>query len=138
MTLTLAILKPDCVSRGLTGKAIDFIESKGFEIIRMQKVTLSRKQAEQFYSVHREKGFFFDLIKFMTSGPCIPLVLQHKDAIDSFRTIIGSTDPEQAKEGSLRQLYGENVQRNIVHGSDSEANARQELAFFFPFMDILD
>jgi len=138
MMLTLAILKPDCVSRGLTGKAIDFIESKGFEIVRMKKVALSRQQAEEFYRVHQDKNFFPELIKFMTSGPCIPLTLRHENAVDFFRTIIGNTDPQKAEKGTLRQLYGENVQRNVVHGADSEDNARQELAFFFPFMDILE
>jgi len=137
MDLTLAILKPDCLHRKLTGQAITFIESHGFEIVCQKKIRLSRAQAETFYAVHQGKAFFPDLINFMTSGPCMPMVLRKTDAVAAFRTIIGATDPQKADEGTLRRLFAENVQMNIVHGSDSPANAEKEIAFFFPLMEII-
>lgn len=137
MDLTLAILKPDCVRRKLTGKAIDFIESKGFETLCMKKVKLDRAQAEAFYAIHKGKNFFNDLILFMTSGPCIPMVLQKEEAVTEFREIIGATDPKKAKKGTLRKLYADNVQENIIHGSDSMENAKKEIAFFFPLTEII-
>jgi len=135
--LTLAILKPDCVRRKLTGKVIDFIESKGFQIISMKKVKLDRAQAEAFYAIHKNKNFFNDLVLFMTSGPCIPMVLQKNEAVTEFREIIGNTDPKNAKEGTLRRLYADNIQENAIHGSDSVENAKKEIAFFFPLIEII-
>lgn len=137
MNLTLAILKPDCVKRKLTGKAIDFIESNGFQIISMKKIKLDRAQAEAFYAIHKSKNFFNDLIMFMTSGPCIAMVLKKNEAVSEFREIIGSTDPKNAKEGTLRRLYADNVQENVIHGSDSVENAKKEIAFFFPLIEII-
>jgi len=137
VNLTLAILKPDCVRRKLTGKAIDFIESKGFQIISMKKVKLDRAQAEAFYAIHKSKNFFNDLILFITSGPCIAMVLKKDEAVSEFREIIGSTDPKNAKEGTLRRLYADNVQENVIHGSDSVENAKKEIAFFFPLIEII-
>ncbi|RKY55411.1 MAG: nucleoside-diphosphate kinase [Candidatus Neomarinimicrobiota bacterium] len=135
--LTLAILKPDCVRRKLTGKVIDFIESKGFQIISMKKVKLDRAQAEAFYAIHKNKNFFNDLVLFMTSGPCIPMILQKNEAVTEFREIIGNTDPKNAKEGTLRRLYADNIQENAIHGSDSVENAKKEIAFFFPLIEII-
>ncbi len=137
MDLTLAILKPDCVRRKLTGKAIDFIESKGFQIISIKKVKLDKAQAEAFYAIHKSKNFFADLIRFMTSGPCIPMVLKKDKAVTEFREIIGSTDPKNAKEGTLRRLYADNVQENVIHGSDSIESAKKEIAFFFSLIEII-
>jgi nucleoside-diphosphate kinase len=137
MELTFANLKPDCVQRKLTGKAIEFIEDHGFEILRMRKTLLSRKHAEEFYAAHKDKPFFEKLIEFMTSGPCIPLVLKKENAIEDFRKIIGDTDPTQAEEGTLRHLYGTNVTYNVVHGSDSKNSVLREMTFFFPFIEVI-
>ncbi|MBN2279046.1 MAG: nucleoside-diphosphate kinase [Candidatus Marinimicrobia bacterium] len=137
MELTFANLKPDCVQRKLTGKAIEFIEEHGFEIVRMRKTYLTRKQAEEFYAAHKGKPFFERLLEMMTSGPCIPMVLRKENAIEDFRKIIGNTDPTQAEEGTLRQLYGTNVTYNIVHGSDCEESVLREMTFFFPFIEVI-
>ncbi len=137
MELTFANLKPDCVERNLTGKVIDFIESKGFEIIKMQKMKLSKIQAEEFYKDHVGKPFYKGLIEMMTSGPCIPMVLKKKHAVEEFRKIIGNTDPEIAEDGTLRHLYGTTVRRNVVHGSDCESSALREITFFFSFVDVI-
>ena len=137
MELTFANLKPDCVQRKLTGKAIEYIEEHGFEIVRMRKTYLTRKQAEEFYAAHKGKPFFERLVEMMTSGPCIPLVLRKKNAIADFRKIIGNTDPANAEKGTLRQLYGTNVTYNLVHGSDSEESVLREMTFFFPFIEVI-
>jgi nucleoside-diphosphate kinase len=136
MDKTLAILKPDCVERKLTGKALDFILARGFNILALKMVHLRPVEARRFYAVHEGKSFFDELINFMTSGPCIPLVLEKKNAVFDFRKIIGATDPAKAAEDTLRKLYAESVQRNTVHGSDSEENAQKEIAFFFSLMEI--
>lgn len=137
MDRTLAILKPDCVRRKLTGKALDYIISRDFRIAALKMIQLDRQTAEEFYAVHRGKSFFTDLIDFMTSGPCLPMVLEKESAVIDFRAIIGATDPQRAEPGTLRQIYAETVQQNIVHGSDSEENAQKEIAFFFPLMEII-
>jgi len=137
MSFTLAILKPDCVRRQLAGKAIAFIEEQGFRIVSLRMVHLHPEEAASFYSVHCGKEFFNGLLDFMTSGPCIPMVLEHEKAVEYFRQIIGATDPRKAAEGTLRRKYAENVQHNIVHGSDSEENAKKEIAFFFSTMEII-
>lgn len=137
MELTFANLKPDCVQRKLTGKAIEFIEEHGFEIVRMRKTYMTRKQAEEFYAAHKDKPFFEILVEMMTSGPCIPLVLRKENAIEDFRRIIGNTDPSKAEEGTLRHLYGTNVTYNVVHGSDCEESFLREMTFFFPFIEVI-
>ncbi len=137
MELTFANLKPDCVQRKLTGKAIEFIENHGFEIVRMRKTRLTRQYAKEFYAAHRGKPFFERLIEMMTSGPCIPLVLRKENAIDDFRRVIGNTDPAKAEEGTLRHLYGTNVTYNIVHGSDSKESVQREMTFFFPYIEVI-
>ncbi|MBL7067030.1 MAG: nucleoside-diphosphate kinase [Candidatus Marinimicrobia bacterium] len=136
MNKTLAILKPDCTGRNLTGKVIDFILSNGFCIRAMKMVHLTKVEAEGLYAIHKGKPFFSELINFMTSGPCIPMVLEKNDAVQSFRETIGATDPSKAADNTLRKLYAESVQRNIVHGSDSDKNAQKEIAFFFSLMEI--
>ncbi|MBU4444411.1 MAG: nucleoside-diphosphate kinase [Candidatus Marinimicrobia bacterium] len=136
MNKTLAILKPDCTGRNLTGKVIDFILSNGFCIRAMKIVHLNKVDVEGFYAIHKGKPFFNELINFMTSGPCIPMVLEKNDAVQSFRETIGATDPSKAADNTLRKLYAESVQRNIVHGSDSDKNAQKEIAFFFSLMEI--
>ncbi|MGC9364280.1 MAG: nucleoside-diphosphate kinase [Fidelibacterota bacterium] len=134
---TLAILKPDCLERKLTGKAIDFILNKGFSIKALRMLRLSRREAEEFYAVHKDKPFFKDLVRYMTSGPCITMVLERNNAVLSFRAAIGATDPQKAKENTFRRLYAENTKRNTIHGSDSEENAQKEIAFFFPLKEII-
>ncbi len=128
---TLAILKPDCVRKGLTGEVLRQIEISGFKICALHMQQLTQEQAEGFYEVHRERPFFNDLIQFMTSGPCVPLVLEKNNAVDGFRTLIGATDPEQAEEGTIRKRFAESKAENIVHGSDSPENAQKEIAYFF-------
>ncbi|MCK4639912.1 MAG: nucleoside-diphosphate kinase [Candidatus Marinimicrobia bacterium] len=136
MNKTLAILKPDCIGRNLTGKVIDFILSNGFYIRAMKMAHLTKVEAEEFYAIHKGKPFFNELINFMTSGPCIPMVLEKNNAVQSFRETIGATDPSKAADNTLRKLYAESVQRNTVHGSDSDKNAQKEIAFFFSLTEI--
>ena len=133
---TLAIIKPDSVRKNNTGKIIDRILSAGFEIAAMEQKYLSQERAEAFYDIHRERPFFNDLVAFMTSGPCVPMALRKSSAVNSFRKLIGATDPEQAAEGTIRKEFAENVQNNAVHGSDSDENAAKEIAFFFPSVEI--
>ena len=128
---TLSILKPDCVRRGLTGEVLRIIEIAGFKVCALHMIKLTQAHAEGFYEVHRDRPFFGDLIDFMTSGPCVPMVLEKKDAVESFRKLIGATDPAAAAKGTVRRLYAENKGENIVHGSDSPENAQKEIAYFF-------
>ncbi|MDO9548615.1 MAG: nucleoside-diphosphate kinase [Candidatus Marinimicrobia bacterium] len=134
---TLAILKPDCLERNLTGIAIDFILNKGFKIKAMKMLHMSKADAERFYAVHKGKPFYDELLEYMSSGPCIPMVLEKENAVEAFREAIGTTDPRKAAENTLRRLYAKNMQRNTVHGSDSEENAQKEIAFFFPLKEIM-
>ncbi|MBN1639023.1 MAG: nucleoside-diphosphate kinase [Ignavibacteriales bacterium] len=128
---TLAILKPDCYRKKLIGKVIDKIIEAGFKIQKMKMVHLTKDEAENFYEVHKNKDFYPELIKFMTSGPAFPMILEKDNAIETFRELIGSTDPNEADEGTIRKLYADNVRQNIVHGSDTETNAKREIKFFF-------
>lgn len=129
---TLAIIKPDAVKAKYTGKIIDRIENEGFEIIKIKKLKLTKQKAENFYAVHKEKPFFNDLVNFMTSGPIIIMVLQKEDGIEQWRKLIGETNPQKAKENSLRHIFGTNIEKNAVHGSDSPQTAKQEILFFWP------
>ncbi len=131
MQTTLAIIKPDAVSAGLAGKVLTALEEAGFRIRGMRALRLTRAQAEEFYDVHRERPFFGSLVDFMTSGTCIPLVLEHANAVRHLRAAIGATDPAEADAGTVRALYAESKERNAVHGSDSDANAAREIGFFF-------
>jgi nucleoside-diphosphate kinase len=133
---TLAIIKPDAVGKGYTGKIIDRILSTGFNVLGARLVHLSREKAEGFYAVHKKRPFFNDLIDFMTSGPCMPLVVEHDGAVNAFRTLIGSTNPAEADEGTIRKDFAESIQNNAVHGSDSDENAEKEIAFFFTSKEI--
>ncbi|MBN2029323.1 nucleoside-diphosphate kinase [bacterium] len=128
---TLVNIKPDAVRKHLIGEIIKRIESGGYQVVAMDKLVLSRKEAEVFYAIHRGKSFFSDLIDFMISGPCVPMVVEGEDVITGIRNLIGSTDPAQAKAGTIRKDYGENVTRNVVHASDSPETARDEIRFFF-------
>lgn len=133
---TLAIIKPDSVDKKNVGKIIDRILSAGFRVVAMEQKQLSKSNAQEFYEIHRERPFYEDLVSFMTSGPCIPIVLEKNNAVAAFRKIIGSTNPEQADLGTIRKDFAENVQNNAIHGSDSDENARKEIAFFFPTLQI--
>lgn len=128
---TLAIVKPDALEASLAGRILAHLESEGFRLLAARVLRLSRPQAGAFYAVHREKPFFTSLVEFMTSGPCMPLALEREDAVAHLRRVIGATDPAEAEEGTVRALYAESKERNAIHASDSPANARAELAFFF-------
>ena len=134
---TLAIIKPDAVGNGYTGKIIDRIISAGFKIRAARLMHLSREQAESFYAVHRGRPFYNDLVDFMISGPCMPMALEHEDAVNAFREMIGATNPAKANEGTIRKDFAESVQNNAVHGSDSEETAQKEIAFFYSTDQIL-
>jgi len=117
---------------------IDRIETAGFDVLAMKMIHLSRETAGEFYAVHKERPFFPDLIQFMSSGACVPIVLQKDDAVSRFRTLIGATDPAEAGEGTIRRDFAESKQNNIVHGSDSDENAANEIAFFFSEKEIVE
>ena len=135
---TLAILKPDCVRKDLIGEVTRRIQEAGFKVRAMKLVQLSRAEAEGFYAVHKERPFFGELVDFMTSGPCVPMVLEKENAVADYRTLIGATDPEEAAEGTIRKLFADNKGQNIVHGSDSVENGRLEANYFFPEFEIIN
>ena len=126
---TFAIIKPDAVRNGHTGKIYDRILKSKFSIKGAKLLKMDKKQAEGFYDIHREKSFFNDLIQFMTSGPCMVLALEKENAVDSWRETIGSTNPKDAAKGTIRKDFASNVQENAVHGSDSNENVQKEIAF---------
>lgn len=128
---TLAIIKPDAMEAGRAGHVLAHLEEAGFGLLAARVVRLTEAQARAFYAVHREKPFFGSLVQFMTSGRCMPLALERRDAVRELRRVIGATDPAEAEEGTVRALYAESVERNAIHASDSPENARNELAFFF-------
>jgi nucleoside-diphosphate kinase len=130
--LTLAIIKPDAVQAGNTGKVLAQLEAQGFKIRSARLVRLSQPQAEAFYAVHRERPFFRSLVTFMTSGPGLALALERDNAVAHLREVIGATDPAEAKPGTIRKLYAQSKERNAIHASDSPENAAREVAFFFP------
>jgi nucleoside-diphosphate kinase len=133
---TLSIIKPDATRRNLTGKINQRFEDKGMRIIAQKRLVLSRAQAEQFYAVHKERGFFGDLVKFMTSGPVVVQVLEGENAVAANREIMGATDPAKAAAGTIRKDFAESIEANSVHGSDSADNARTEIAFFFSGIEL--
>jgi len=132
MEKTFAIIKPDAVKAKYSGKIIDRIEHEGFNIIALKKLRMTTAQAEAFYGVHKERGFFRELVDFMTSGPVIVLALEKNNAVNAWRDLMGATDPAKAAEGTIRKLFGANIGENATHGSDSLENAAIELKFFFP------
>jgi nucleoside-diphosphate kinase len=136
--LTLAIVKPDAVRAGHTGKILALLEGAGFVIRAARLVKLNTAQAEAFYEVHRERPFYRSLVTFMTSGPALALALERDDAVARLRDIIGATDPAEAKPGTVRKLFAESKERNAIHASDSEANAVREVAFFFAEGELRD
>src|SRR5919202_1229695 len=134
---TLAIVKPDAFGSGKTGHIIAHLEGAGFEVRAARVVRLTASQAEEFYAVHRGRPFYQSLVAFMTSGPCMPLILERGDAVASLRRTIGATDPAEAEAGTIRKLYAESKERNAIHASDSDENAAREARFFFAEADVL-
>jgi len=135
---TLAILKPDCVKKNLIGKVVTLIQNAGFKVSAMKMVKLTPDAAKGFYSIHKDRPFFNDLIAYMTSGPCVPIALEKENAVEDFRKLIGATDPAKAAEGTIRKLYADSIQENIVHGSDSDENASIEILHFFSRKELLE
>lgn len=134
---TLAILKPDCVEKDLVGEVIRRIQNAGFTLRALKMVRLTKREAEGFYAVHRGRPFFEELTEFMSSGPCVPMVLEKEDAVADFRVLIGATDPAEAEPGTIRRDLAESKGRNVVHGSDSVENGRLECGYFFPEHEIV-
>jgi nucleoside-diphosphate kinase len=128
---TLAIVKPDAVSKNLIGRIVAHLEDDGFVVKEMRMVRLSEERAREFYAVHAERPFYDSLVAFMTSGPCVPMALERDGAVARLRETIGATDPAKAEEGTVRKLYAESVERNAIHASDSPENAAREVEFFF-------
>ena len=128
---TLSILKPDAVQRNLESKIIDFFNKKNLKIIEKKKIQISKKEAAEFYKVHEIKPFYEDLCKYLSSGPIIVMILEGENAILENRDAMGSTDPKKAEKGTIRNLYGQSIEKNSVHGSDSLENAKIEINFFF-------
>ena len=134
---TFAIIKPDAVRNDYTGKVYDRILKANFKILGAKLLKMTQIQAEDFYGVRKGKPFFNDLIEFMTSGPCMVLALEKEHAVEAWRRTIGSTNPKDAGEGTIRKDFASNVQENAVHGSDSNENAQKEIAFFFLDSELL-
>lgn len=128
---TLTIIKPDAVSSGRAGAMLARLEEEGFRILGLRKLRLSPEQARAFYAVHRERPFFEGLVRFMTEGPVVAAALEREGAVVHLRNTMGATDSKKAEPGSLRNLYGTDIERNAIHGSDSPENAAKEVAFFF-------
>ena len=137
MEETLTIIKPDAVRAGNTGRIVAHLEDAGFEIQATRRMRLSRAQAEAFYAVHRERPFYADLVAFMTSGPVVAIALARENAGTHLRDVMGATDSTQAAEGTIRNLYGTDIQNNAIHGSDSPENAGVERGFFFAACDLV-
>ncbi len=135
---TLAILKPDCVEKNLIGQVITKITEAGFKIVAMKMTRLTEQSAGGFYEIHKERPFFKDLITYMTSGPCVPIALEKENAVEDFRKLIGATNPAEAEEGTIRKMYADSIEANIVHGSDSDENAAKEILHFFSRKELLE
>jgi len=128
---TLTIIKPDSVRKRNFGKILSRLEAEGFTVLGIKKLALSQKQAEGFYAVHRERPFYRDLVKYMMSGPVYVAALERNDAVPALRKLMGATDPKKADKGTIRAEFGESIEQNAIHGSDSDDNARIEIGFFF-------
>jgi len=134
---TLTIIKPDAFNSGKAGKITAHLEQQGFRIRAARVMHLSDAEAKEFYAVHRERPFYASLCSFMTSGPCMPMVLEKADAVAALRLAIGATDPAEADAGTVRKLFAESKERNAIHASDSDDNANREARFFFPESEII-
>jgi nucleoside-diphosphate kinase len=133
---TLCIIKPDAVEMNVSGNIIAMIQNAGFKVLALKMTRLTPAQAGAFYEIHKEKPFFNDLVNYMISGAIIPVALEKDNAIEDYRKLIGSTNPANADEGTVRKLYGSSIERNAVHGSDSAVNGLNEVAFFFSRAEI--
>lgn len=134
---TLTILKPDCVRKNLVGTVIAQIQEAGFSIKAMKMTRLTKDTAGGFYAVHKERPFFGELVEFMSSGPCVPMILEKENAIEDFRKFIGATNPSEAEEGTIRAQFADSVGENIIHGSDSVENGKIEAAYFFAESEVV-
>jgi len=134
---TFTIVKPDSVRKGNFAKIISRLDAEGFKILCVKKVSLSRSQAEGFYAVHRERPFFSGLVEYMTSGPVYVAALERDNAVAHLRKVMGATDPAKADAGTIRKDFGESIEQNAIHGSDSDENANIEIAFFFASSELL-
>ena len=134
---TLAIIKPDAVKKNVIGEIISMITKAGFRILGVRYTKINKEQAGSFYEVHKERPFYADLVEYMSSGAIVPIALEKENAIEDFRKLIGSTDPAQADDGTVRKLYGESKSYNAIHGSDSVENGKIEIGFFFSNSDIV-
>ena len=137
MDQTFSIIKPDATKRNITGSINKVIEESGLRIIAQKRIRLTNDQAKNFYSIHKERPFFNDLIEYMTSEPVVVQILSGENCVEKYRSIMGATNPENADEGTIRKLFALNVQENSVHGSDSEENAKIEIDFFFKPEEII-
>ena len=135
--ITLTIIKPDAFGTAKAGKILAHLEAQGFTVRASRVVHLSAAEAGEFYAVHRERPFYASLVSFMTSGPCMPMILEKSDAVAALRTAIGATDPAEAAAGTVRKLYAESKERNAIHASDSDENAVREAAFFFSGTEVI-
>lgn len=135
---TLAIIKPDAVGDNHIGEIISMINKAGFKIKALKMIKLSKDAAKAFYEIHKDRPFYDELVEYMTSGPCVPIVLEKQNAVEDYRKLIGATDPAKAAEGTVRKLYAKSVQFNAVHGSDSDENATREIAFFFSSKELIE
>lgn len=134
---TLAIIKPDSVEKQVIGDIIKRIEEAGFKILALKLTRLTENQAKTFYEIHKNKPFYNDLVNYMTSGPIVPIALEKENAVEDFRKLIGNTDPAKAEKGTIRSIYGTNIERNAIHGSDSPENGVKEILFFFPQSELV-
>ena len=137
MNRTFSIIKPDATKRNVTGAINKIIEENNLVIIAQKRIKLTKDKAQGFYSIHKEKPFFNDLIEYMTSGPVIVQVLEGNNAVENYRKIMGATNPENAEEGTIRKIHALNIQENSVHGSDTEENAKKEIEYFFETNEII-
>jgi len=133
---TFGIVKPDAVEKSAVGGVIEMVEKAGLKIVGLRLLKLSDAQARAFYDVHKERPFFPDLVRFMTSGPCVVMAIEGEDAVTRYREVMGPTDSKKAPPGTIRNKYGTNIERNAVHGSDAQATAKVELAFFFAGLEM--
>jgi nucleoside-diphosphate kinase len=138
MERTLSIVKPDGIQKHLVGEAIKRFEDHGLKVIGLKMITMSKKEAEGFYAVHRGKPFFESLTTFMSSGPSVVMVLEGEGAISKTRELMGATDPQQAKEGTLRRQFASNIEKNVVHGSDAAETAAFEIKYFFNSLEVFE
>ncbi|MGO9056724.1 MAG: nucleoside-diphosphate kinase [Candidatus Binataceae bacterium] len=138
MEQTFSIIKPDAVKRNFIGQILAQIEASGLRIRALKKLTLTRKQAEAFYDVHKERPFYGSLCDYMTSGPVVVAVLEGERAIERWRELMGATDPAKAAEGTIRKKFGQNIEQNATHGSDAKETAAREVSFFFSAMELAE